>query len=147
MVASRTGSINDLPITTDQRRGRNHLFRFDGHRYSSWLPSFSIVINHNFPFRFGRARLTGVQLTSMTQSIQHVFPQMPFEVILANLQQTQSMDATIDNIVERRIQFEPQQEQEDDDEESEEENDPTSELDVSSGTPLETTESNYRNSS
>ncbi|CAF1118572.1 unnamed protein product [Adineta ricciae] len=129
-VASRTGSINhDLPITTDQRRGRNHLFRFDGHRYSSWLPSFSIMINHNFPFRFGRARLTGVQLT----------------IILANLQQTQSMDATIDNIVEQRIQFEPQQEQEDDDEESEDENEPTSELDVSSGIPFETTESTYRN--
>ncbi|UJR37573.1 hypothetical protein I4U23_030274 [Adineta vaga] len=139
----RLGATNhDLPINNDQRRGRNHLFRFDGHRYSSWLPSFSIVINHNFPFRFGRARLTGVQLTSMAQSIQQIFPQIPFEVILANLQQTQSMDGTIENIVERRIQFEPQQEEEDDDEEEEEEE--TTELEDISDVSVDVNDSNDR---
>ena len=91
-----------------QRRARNHLFRFDGHRYSSWLPSFSIEINHNFPFRLGRPRLTGIQLTSMTQSIQQIFPQIPAELILADLQQTQSVDATINNIIDRRIHFDTQ---------------------------------------
>jgi len=93
------------PTTT--RRPRNHLFRFDGHRYSSWLPSFSIEINHNFPFRLGRSRLTGIQLTSLTQNIQQIFPQIPAELILADLQQTQSMDATINNIIDRRIRFDP----------------------------------------
>ncbi|CAF1366377.1 unnamed protein product [Adineta steineri] len=102
-------------INNEQRGGRNHLFRFDGNRYSSWLPSFSIVINHNFPFRLTRARLTGVQLTSMAQSVQQIFPQIPFEVILANLQQTQSIDTTIEHIIEQRIQFEsppPEEEEE-----------------------------------
>jgi len=92
-----------------QRPPRNHLFRFDGSRYSSWLPSFSIEINHNFPFRLGRARLTGVQLTSMAQSVQQVFPQIPYEIILADLQRTQSIDATIENIIDHRIRIEPQQ--------------------------------------
>lgn len=92
---------------TATRRPRNHLFRFDGHRYSSWLPSFSIEINHNFPFRLGRSRLTGIQLTSLTQNIQQIFPQIPAELILADLQQTQSMDATINNIIDRRIRFDP----------------------------------------
>lgn len=91
------------------RPPRNHLIRFDGSRYSSWLPSFSIEINHNFPFRLGRARLTGVQLTSMAQSVQQVFPQVPFEIILADLQRTQSIDTTIENIIDHRIRIEPQQ--------------------------------------
>ncbi|CAF4913612.1 unnamed protein product, partial [Rotaria magnacalcarata] len=78
-----------------QRPPGNHLFRFDGSRYSSWLPSFSIEINHNFPFRLGRARLTDVQLTSTAQSIQQIFPQVSYEIILDDLQQTQSIDATI----------------------------------------------------
>jgi autocrine motility factor receptor len=90
-----------------QRPARNHLFRFDGNRYSSWLPSFSIEINHNFPFRLGRARLTGVQLTGMAQHVQQVFPQIPYEIILADLQRTQSIDLTIENIIEHRIRVEP----------------------------------------
>lgn len=101
--------MHGLAETTTARPPRNHLIRFDGSRYSSWLPSFSIEINHNFPFRLGRARLTGVQLTSMAQSVQQVFPQVPFEIILADLQRTQSMDATIENIIEHRIRIEPQQ--------------------------------------
>jgi len=76
---------------------------------SSWLPSFSIEINHNFPFRLGRARLTAVQLTSMAQSVQQVFPQIPYEIILADLQRTQSIDTTIENIIDHRIRIEPQQ--------------------------------------
>jgi hypothetical protein len=63
---------------------------------------------HNFPFRLGRPRLTGVQLASMTQSIQQIFPQIPSELILADLQQTQSMDTTINNIIDRRIRLDPQ---------------------------------------
>ena len=46
--ATNVHGIPDAPV---QRPPRNHLFRFDGSRYSSWLPSFSIEINHNFPFR------------------------------------------------------------------------------------------------
>jgi len=105
-----TTNTHDLPINNVQRRGRNHLFRFNGNRYSSWLLNFSIEINHNFPFR--RARLTGVQITRMAQSVQHIFPQIPFEIILSDLQQTQSIDTTIENIIERRIHFESEQQQE-----------------------------------
>ncbi|CAF0819956.1 unnamed protein product [Adineta ricciae] len=101
-------NVHGMNDTTGQRPPRNHLFRFDGSRYSSWLPSFSIEINHNFPFRLGRARLTGVQLTSMAQSVQQVFPQIPYEIILADLQRTQSVDVTIENIIDHRIRIEPQ---------------------------------------
>jgi len=104
-------NMHGLGETGVARPPRNHLIRFDGSRYSSWLPSFSIEINHNFPFRLGRARLTGVQLTSMAQSVQQVFPQVPFEIILADLQRTQSIDTTIENIIDHRIRIEPQQTQ------------------------------------
>ena len=107
-LARLATNVHELAAGNAPRRARNHLFRFDGNRYSSWLPSFSIEINHNFPFRLGRPRLTGVQLTSMTQSIQQIFPQIPSELILADLQQTQSMDTTINNIIDRRIRLDTQ---------------------------------------
>ncbi|CAM2704568.1 unnamed protein product [Rotaria socialis] len=108
ILARRPPNVLGLPDTNVQRPPGNHLFRFDGSRYSSWLPSFSIEINHNFPFRLGRARLTDVQLTSTAQSIQQIFPQVSYEIILADLQQTQSIDATIENIMDHRIQTESQ---------------------------------------
>ncbi|UJR08649.1 hypothetical protein I4U23_012908 [Adineta vaga] len=108
-LARLARNVHGMNDTTTQRPPRNHLFRFDGSRYSSWLPSFSIEINHNFPFRLGRARLTGVQLTSMAQSVQQIFPQIPYEIILTDLQRTQSMDATIENIIDHRIRIESQQ--------------------------------------
>jgi autocrine motility factor receptor len=108
-LARLATNVHGLADGAVQRPPRNHLFRFDGSRYSSWLPSFSIEINHNFPFRLGRTRLTGVQLTSMAQSVQQVFPQIPYEIIHADLQRTQSIDATIENIIDHRIRIEPQQ--------------------------------------
>jgi autocrine motility factor receptor len=102
-------NTQNLIANNGQRRNRNHLFRFNGNRYSSWLPSFSIEINHNFPFRLGRARLNDVQLTSMAQSVQQIFPHIPFEVIRSDLQQTQSIDTTIENFIERQTHLEPQQ--------------------------------------
>ncbi|CAF5079486.1 unnamed protein product, partial [Rotaria sp. Silwood1] len=108
-LARRTPNVLGLTDTTVQRPPGNHLFRFDGSRYSSWLPSFSIEINHNFPFRLGRARLTDVQLTSTAQNIQQIFPQIPYDIILADLQQTQSIDTTIENIMDHRIHIEPEQ--------------------------------------
>lgn len=108
-LARLATNVHGLGDGAVQRPPRNHLFRFDGSRYSSWLPSFSIEINHNFPFRLGRARLTTVQLSSMAQSVQQVFPQIAYEIILADLQRTQSIDATIENIIDHRIRIEAQQ--------------------------------------
>ena len=107
-LARLAPNVHEINPTNGQLRGRNHLFRFDGNRYSSWLPSFSIEINHNFPFRLGRAQLTGVELASITQNIQQIFPQISSELILADLQQTQSMEATINNIIDRRIHIDTQ---------------------------------------
>jgi len=135
--ATNVHGIPDAPV---QRPPRNHLFRFDGSRYSSWLPSFSIEINHNFPFRLGRTRLTGVQLTSMAQSVQQVFPQIPYEIILADLQRTQSIDTTIENIIDHRIRIEPQQTQNQQDTSGSEESSYTSSESSSSeaGEPVDT---------
>ncbi|CAF1396543.1 unnamed protein product, partial [Rotaria sordida] len=106
-----TTNADNLTINNGQRQRRNHLFHFRTNRYSSWLPTFSIEINHNFPFRRGRSRLTNIQLTAMAQNIQQIFPQVPFEIILSDLQRTQSMDTTIENIIEQRIHLESQQQE------------------------------------
>lgn len=108
-LARLGGNVHGLGDAAGPRPPRNHLIRFDGSRYFSWLPSFSIEINHNFPFRLGRTRLSAVQLTSMAQSVQQVFPQVPFEILLADLTRTQSIDATIENIIDHRIRIEPTQ--------------------------------------
>jgi autocrine motility factor receptor len=139
-LARLATNVHDLTGGAGQRPPRNHLFRFDGNRYSSWLPSFSIEINHNFPFRLGRARLTGVQLAGMAQSVQQVFPQVPYEIILADLQRTQSIDATIENIIDRRIRIEPQQPHQQNDTSGSEESSYTSSEASSSeaGEPIDT---------
>ena len=41
----------------------------------------------------------------MAQSVQQVFPQVPFEIILSDLQRTQSIDATIENIIDRSYSY------------------------------------------
>ncbi|CAF1286843.1 unnamed protein product, partial [Didymodactylos carnosus] len=105
---ARTGQQQETQPTTDNivPRQRNHLFRFDGSRYASWLPSFSVEVTHthNFPFRFGRQRLSTTQLNTIAQNVQQIFPQIPYDIILNDLQRTQSIDLTINNIIDRRIQ-------------------------------------------
>lgn len=139
-LARLGGNVHGLVDPVGPRPPRNHLIRFDGSRYSSWLPSFSIEINHNFPFRLGRARLSAVQLTSMAQSVQQVFPQVPYEIILADLQRTQSIDATIENIIDHRIRIEPAQVQPQQDTSASEESSYTSTSASSSeaGEPVDT---------
>ena len=108
-VARRAPNAFDLADGTVRRPAGDRRFRFDGSRYLSWLPNLSIEINNNFLFRLPRTHITNVQLTHMAQTIQQIFPQTPLEIIFADLQQTLSMDITIENIITNRIHTESQQ--------------------------------------
>ncbi|KAM3959399.1 E3 ubiquitin-protein ligase AMFR [Aphomia sociella] len=84
-----------LPL---QPRQPNHLFHFDGSRYVSWLPSFSVEVT--------RVRLEpppAAQLDAMARQVQQMFPQFPLAALARDLAATRSPDLTIDNILEGRL--------------------------------------------
>ncbi|KAK2150219.1 hypothetical protein LSH36_418g02105 [Paralvinella palmiformis] len=87
----------------------NHFFHFDGSRYVSWLPSFSVEVSHT-QIMGNRQMATTVQtsqLDNLARQVQDVFPSMPLDTILNDLQLTHSMEHTIENIVEGRLQYPP----------------------------------------
>lgn len=87
----------------------NHFFHFDGSRYVSWLPSFSVEVSHT-QIMGNRQMGTPVQtsqLDNMARQVQDVFPNIPMESILNDLQLTHSVEHTIENIVEERLQYTP----------------------------------------
>lgn len=89
----------------------NHFFRFNGQRYISWLPNFSVeVSNFNSVLRNGHLRATLMppqqqtsQLRSMARHIQEMFPRYSLNALIADLQITHSIEHTIDNILEGRL--------------------------------------------
>ncbi|KAG8143919.1 putative Autocrine motility factor receptor protein [Naja naja] len=81
----------------------NHFFHFDGSRIASWLPSFSVEVMHTTNL-LGIAQASNSQLNAMAHQIQEMFPQVPYHLILQDLQLTRSVEITTDNILEGRIQ-------------------------------------------
>ncbi|KAI1890126.1 hypothetical protein AGOR_G00170420 [Albula goreensis] len=81
----------------------NHFFHFDGSRIASWLPSFSVEVMHTTNI-MGIAPANNSQLNAMAHQIQEMFPQVPYHLVLQDLQLTRSVEITTDNILEGRIQ-------------------------------------------
>ncbi|KAI1904261.1 hypothetical protein AGOR_G00003860 [Albula goreensis] len=81
----------------------NHFFHFDGSRIASWLPSFSVEVMHTTNI-LGIAQTNNSQLNAMAHQIQEMFPQVPYHLVLQDLQLTRSVEITTDNILEGRIQ-------------------------------------------
>ncbi|XP_062922755.1 autocrine motility factor receptor a [Mobula hypostoma] len=89
----------------------NHFFHFDGSRIASWLPSFSVEVMHTTNI-LGITQANNSQLNAMAHQIQEMFPQVPYHLVLQDLQLTRSMEITTDNILEGRLQVPfPQQRQ------------------------------------
>ncbi|XP_030368639.1 E3 ubiquitin-protein ligase AMFR isoform X3 [Strigops habroptila] len=95
------------PVAVAEGRSRlnqhNHFFHFDGSRIASWLPSFSVEVMHTTNI-LGITQTGNSQLNAMAHQIQEMFPQVPYHVILQDLQLTRSVEITTDNILEGRIQ-------------------------------------------
>ncbi|KAF9422395.1 hypothetical protein HW555_001985 [Spodoptera exigua] len=92
----------------DAARHPNHLFHFDGSRYVSWLPSFSVEVTRVRPDAGGAALdAAGAQLDAAAAQLQLMFPQHSRAALAADLQRTRSADLTLDNILEGRLPAAP----------------------------------------
>ena len=99
------------PLQQQQRfvvGNQRNLFHFDGSRYISWLPSFSLQVTNGgniLPslLRSRRAPLTPERLNEMTQQVSQLFPHLTLEQIQNDLRQTHSVETTIENILEDRL--------------------------------------------
>uniref|UniRef100_A0A8B9ZJX3 Autocrine motility factor receptor n=1 Tax=Anas platyrhynchos TaxID=8839 RepID=A0A8B9ZJX3_ANAPL len=80
------------PVAVAEGRPRlnqhNHFFHFDGSRIASWLPSFSVEVMHTTNI-LGIAQASNSQLNAMAHQIQEMFPQVPYHLVLQDLQLTQ----------------------------------------------------------
>ncbi|KAG8437666.1 hypothetical protein GDO86_008394 [Hymenochirus boettgeri] len=98
---------NVIPLAVTEGRPRlnqhNHFFHFDGSRFASWLPSFSVEVMHTTNI-LGIAQASNSQLNAMARQVLDMFPQVPYQLILQDLQLTRSVEITTDNILEGRIQ-------------------------------------------
>uniref|UniRef100_A0A7N4V6B2 E3 ubiquitin-protein ligase AMFR n=1 Tax=Sarcophilus harrisii TaxID=9305 RepID=A0A7N4V6B2_SARHA len=98
---------NLVPVAATEGRPRlnqhNHFFHFDGSRIASWLPSFSVEVMHTNNI-LGITQASNSQLNAMAHQIQEMFPQVPYHLVLQDLQLTRSVEITTDNILEGRIQ-------------------------------------------
>ncbi|KAG8012426.1 E3 ubiquitin-protein ligase AMFR, partial [Nibea albiflora] len=81
----------------------NHFFHFDASRIASWLPSFSVEVMATTNF-LGIVPTNPSQINTMAQQIQEMFPQIPLQLILQDLEITRSIEVTTINILEGRIQ-------------------------------------------
>lgn len=93
------------------RTANNHFFHFNGSRYVSWLPNFSVEVTHiNSVLRTEsllREATTAnhtSQIRNMARDVQEMFPRFPLSTLIADLTISRSMEVTIDNILEGRLQ-------------------------------------------
>uniref|UniRef100_A0A8P4GQV0 Autocrine motility factor receptor a n=1 Tax=Dicentrarchus labrax TaxID=13489 RepID=A0A8P4GQV0_DICLA len=81
----------------------HHFFHFDGETVNHWLPSFSVEVMATTNF-LGVAAINPSQINTMALQIKEMFPQVPLQSILQDLEITRSLEVTTDNILEGRIQ-------------------------------------------
>ncbi|ETN63394.1 hypothetical protein AND_004894 [Anopheles darlingi] len=94
------------------RTANNHFFHFNGSRYVSWLPNFSVEVTHinnmlrpgidTIPLTAATANHTS-QVRNMARHVQEMFPRYPLSVLIADLQVSRSIEVTIDNILDGRL--------------------------------------------
>lgn len=87
---------------------QRNLFHFDGSRYISWLPSFSLQVTNGHGVMLpdllrARQTLSPERLNTMTEQVSQLFAHIPVELIQQDLRQTHSVEVTIENILEDRL--------------------------------------------
>lgn len=82
----------------------NHFFHFDGSRYVSWLPSFSVEVTHTQLLRNDNVQPTHTsQLDAMARQVQQLFPHLPLSVIIEDLHITRSVELTVENVLDGHV--------------------------------------------
>lgn len=108
------------------RTANNHFFHFNGSRYVSWLPNFSVEVTHinnmlrpseTLPIAAAAVGNHTSQVRNMARHVQEMFPRYPLSVLIGDLQISRSIEVTIDNILEGRLQV-PANSPEDEDEDT-----------------------------
>ncbi|KAG7202775.1 hypothetical protein KM043_009943 [Ampulex compressa] len=102
MQANHRESTPEMPPEpqTPARRNDNHFFHFDGSRYVSWLPSFSVEVSHNrLRGNISTLAHSNSQMDAMARQVQQLFPHYPRTVILEDLRTTRSIEWTVENIL------------------------------------------------
>ncbi|CAB1322828.1 unnamed protein product [Coregonus sp. 'balchen'] len=72
-------------------------------RIASWLPSFSVEVMHTTNILGNVQQANNSQLNAMAHQIGEMFNQVPYHLVLQDLQLTRSVEVTTDNILEGRI--------------------------------------------
>ncbi|XP_068082560.1 E3 ubiquitin-protein ligase AMFR [Anabrus simplex] len=89
---------------TPNRRPPNHFFHFDGSRYVSWLPSFSVEVTHTQLLRSDQTQPAQTsQLDSMARQVQQLFPHVALSTVIEDLRVTRSVELTIENVLDGRV--------------------------------------------
>ncbi|XP_042899201.1 E3 ubiquitin-protein ligase AMFR [Parasteatoda tepidariorum] len=106
---SRSDLNRNILGQEDQQRQANpttnHFFHFDGSRYVSWFPSFSVEVSHT-SLLGDRPQIIPIQtsqLDSMVHQVLQLFPHMPYNLVLEDLLTTRSVEFTVENILEERL--------------------------------------------
>lgn len=94
---------NDPSMLGVPAQGNNEIFRFNGNRWLSWLPTIQVVHERRNLFR------SMVVPQELIQRVQDVLPHVPAHIISQDLMQTHSVELTIENIIEGRIPIIPNQ--------------------------------------
>lgn len=81
----------------------NHFFHFDGSRYVSWFPSFSVEVTHTSLLGERPIPIQTSQLDTMARQVHQMFPHMPMGIITDDLRVTHSVEITVENILEERL--------------------------------------------
>ncbi|XP_063227756.1 E3 ubiquitin-protein ligase AMFR-like [Bacillus rossius redtenbacheri] len=109
-AASRTDHALDAQADNQppQRRQPNHFFHFDGSRYVSWLPSFSVEVTHTQLLRSDQPQPAQTsQLDAMARQVQQLFPHLPVPTIVEDLQATRSVELTVENVLDGHVTAPP----------------------------------------
>jgi len=104
------GHNQNMPINSTNNGGQetlgththipHHFFHFDGSRYLSWLPSFSVEVTHSLR---PTSQIHTSQIETMARQVLQLFPHYTMHSIIEDLSTTRSVDLTIDNILEGRL--------------------------------------------
>ncbi|KAF4520488.1 hypothetical protein B566_EDAN004739 [Ephemera danica] len=87
-----------------QINNNSHVFHFDGSRYVSWLPSFSVEAAHTQLGPGGHGEIQpSSQLHNMALQVQQMFPHFPLWALIADLRVSHSAELTVENILEGRL--------------------------------------------
>uniref|UniRef100_A0A4W5NA17 E3 ubiquitin-protein ligase AMFR n=1 Tax=Hucho hucho TaxID=62062 RepID=A0A4W5NA17_9TELE len=103
MLEDNMGNGGPGPEARPHLNQHNHFFHFDGSRIASWLPSFSVEVMHTTNILGIVQQANNSQLNAMAHQIVEMFPEVPYHLVLQDLQLTRSVEVTTDNILDGRI--------------------------------------------